>query len=43
MVVSEVPDPTQTPPPAVMIDGTVLENIGKNLFSCRNCGEMEKD
>ena len=28
---TEIPDPTQTPPPAVMLDGTMLETIGKNL------------
>lgn len=25
---TEIPDPTQTPPPAVMLDGAVIENVG---------------
>ena len=27
---TEIPDATQTPPPAVLVDGAMLQDIGKN-------------
>ena len=30
---AEVPDPTQTPP-VVIVDDSVIENIGKDMLTC---------